>query len=61
MAEKRQRQRKKLIHLICRVEGKKVYDEKKEVNDDVKVTVGKVEMLIKEILGKIKVEKKDVI
>ena len=55
------KKKKKLIHLICRVKGEKVYDEKKEVIEDIDVKVEDVDMIIKEILGKIKVETKDVL
>ena len=54
--------KKKLIHLICRIEGIKVYDDKKEVQDDVQVTLEKIEMLAEQVLGKkIKVENPDVV
>lgn len=54
--------KKRLIHLICRIEGVKVYDDKKEVQDDVQVTLGKIEMLAEQVLGrKIKVENPDVV
>ena len=54
--------KKKLIHLICRIEGVKVYDDKKEVQDDVQVTLNKIEMLAEQVLGrKIKVENPDVV
>ena len=54
--------KKKLIHLICRIEGVKVYDDKKEVQDDVQVTLEKIEMLAEQVLGKkIKVENPDVV
>mgnify|MGYP001253585118 CR=1 FL=1 len=53
---------KKLIHLICRIDGVKVYDDKKEVQNDVQVTLEKVEMLAEQVLGKkIKVENPDVV
>jgi len=52
--------KKKLIHLICRVKGEKVYDEKKEVGD-VQIKLEDAELVINEILGKIKVEKADVL
>ena len=53
---------KKLIHLICRIEGVKVYDDKKEVQNDVQVTLEKIEMLAEQVLGKkIKVENPDVV
>ena len=54
--------KKKLIHLICRIEGVKVYDDKKEVQDDVEVTLEKIEMLAEQVLSKkIKVENPDVV
>ena len=52
--------KKRLIHLICRIKGEKVYDEKKEVGD-VEIKLEDVDMVINEILGKIKVETKDVL
>ena len=54
------KKKKKLIRLICRVKGEKVYDEKKEVKD-VDVKLEDVDMVINEVLGKIKVEKADVL
>ena len=54
--------KKRFIHLICRIEGVKVYDDKKEVQDDVQVTLEKIEMLAEQVLGKkIKVENPDVV
>ena len=58
--DKDEEKKKKLIRLICRIDGEKVYDEEKEAGTG-KVSVNKVEMLIKEILGKIKLETKDVL
>jgi len=53
---------KKLIHLICRIEGIKVYDDEKEVQNDVQVTLEKIEMLAEQVLGKkIKVENPNVV
>ena len=54
--DKEPEKKKRLIHLICRIDGIKVYDDKKEVNDESKVSVKKVEMLIKEVIGKVKVK-----
>ena len=54
--DKEPEKKKRLIHLICRIEGIKVYDGKKEVKEEVDVTIEKVEMLIKEVLGKVKVK-----
>jgi hypothetical protein len=54
--------KKKLIHLICRVKGEKVYDEKKEVNGaNMNIKLEDVDLVINEVLGKIKVEKADVL
>ena len=50
----------RLIRLICRVKGKLVYDEEKEVGD-VHIKLEDAELVINEVLGKIKVEKADVL
>ena len=42
--------KKRLIHLICRVKGEKVFDEDIEVKD-VQVKLEDVDMVIKEVLG----------
>ena len=55
-----QEKKKRLIRLICRIKGEKVYDETKEVKD-VQVKLEDVDMVINEVLGKMKVETKDVI
>ena len=52
--------KKKLIRLICRVKGEKVYDEEKEVGD-IQIKLEDAELVINEVLGKIKVEGKDVL
>tara|TARA_Y100001938_G_scaffold133888_1_gene193747 strand:+ start:410 stop:793 length:384 start_codon:yes stop_codon:yes gene_type:complete len=52
--------KKKLIRLICRVKGEKVYDEEKEVGD-IQIKLEDAELVINEVLGKIKVEKADVL
>ena len=52
--------KKQLIHLICRVKGEKVYDEEKEVGDTY-IKLEDAELVINEVLGKIKVEKADVL
>tara|TARA_Y100001973_G_C5203522_1_gene339630 strand:+ start:3762 stop:4118 length:357 start_codon:yes stop_codon:yes gene_type:complete len=51
----------RLIQLVCRIKGVKVYDETKEIKEDINVSVEDVDMLIKEVIGKIKVETKDVL
>ena len=53
--------KKRLIHLICRIRGEKVYDETKEAIEDIEIKVEDVDMVINEVLGKIKVETKDVL
>ena len=52
--------KKRLIRLICRVKGEKVYDEEKEVGDTY-IKLEDAELVINEVLGKIKVEKADVL
>ena len=47
--------KKKLIRLICRVKGEKVYDDVTEVGD-VEVSVDDVELVAENIIGKIKLE-----
>ena len=59
--EKDKEKKKRLIHLICRVGGEKVYDETKEINDDVEVTIDDVEMLVERVVKTIKVEKVNVL
>ena len=52
--------KKRLIRLICRVKGEKVYDEQKEVGE-VDIKLEDAELVVNEVLGKIKVEKADVL
>ena len=47
--------KKRIIHLICRIKGEKVYDDVTEIND-VKVSVDDVELVAENIIGKIKLE-----
>ena len=47
--------KKKLIHLICRIKGEKVYDDYTEVGE-VEVKVDDVELVAENIIGKIKLE-----
>ena len=47
--------KKKLIHLICRVKGEKVYDDYTEVQD-VNVKVDDVELMVEAIVKKVKLE-----
>ena len=52
--------KKRLIRLICRVKGEKVYDEQKEVGE-VDIKLEDAELVVNEILSKIKVEKTNVL
>jgi len=52
--------KKRFVHLICRVKGEKVYDEKKEI-EDIEIKVEDVELVINEVLGKIRVEETNVL
>ena len=52
--------KKRLIHLICRVKGEKVYDEKKMVGD-VQIKLEDAELVIEKVLGKMRVEKANVL
>ena len=47
--------KKKLIHLICRIKGERVYDDYTEVND-VEVKVEDAELVIETIVKKVKLE-----
>ena len=47
--------KKRIIHLICRIKGEKVYDDYTEVGD-VEVKVDDVELVAENIIGKIKLE-----
>ena len=50
--------KKKLIHLICRIKGEKVYDDKVEVKD-VDVKVEDAELVVETIVKKVKLEIKE--
>tara|TARA_Y100000310_G_scaffold338974_1_gene430178 strand:- start:554 stop:946 length:393 start_codon:yes stop_codon:yes gene_type:complete len=47
--------KKRLIHLICRIKGEKVYDDVTEVGS-VEVKIEDVDMIIENIIGKVKLE-----
>ena len=47
--------KKRLIRLICRVKGEKVYDDVTEVGD-VKINIDDVELVAENIIGKVKLE-----
>ena len=57
---KDEEKKKRLIHLICRVKGEKVFDEDIEVKD-VQVNVKDVDMITEQIIGKITMETEDVL
>ena len=52
--------KKRLIRLICRVKGEKVYDEEKEAGD-IQIKLKDAELVIKEVLGKMRVENTNVL
>ena len=52
--------KKRLIRLICRVKGEKVYDEEKEAGD-VQIKLEDAELVINEVLGKMRVENTNVL
>ena len=54
------KKKRKLVRLICRVKGEKVYDEEKE-SGNIEIKLEDAELVINEVLGKIKVEKADVL
>ena len=47
--------KKKLIHLICRIKGEKVYDDYTEINN-VNVKIEDVELVVESIMKKVKME-----
>ena len=49
--------KKRLIRLICRIRGEKVYDDVTEVSD-VKINIDDVELVAEHIIGKVKLEMK---
>ena len=51
---------KRLIHLICRVKGEKVYDEEKEVGD-IQIKLEDADLVIERVLGKMIVENANVL
>ena len=50
--------KKRFIHLICRIKGEKVYDDKVEVKD-VDVKVEDAELVVETIVKKVKLEIKE--
>jgi hypothetical protein len=48
--------KKKLIHLIMRRKGIKIYDKSKVAKEDIKINIEDVEMIIKEVKAKIEAE-----
>ena len=50
--------KKRFIHLICRIKGEKVYDEKVEVQD-IDVKVEDAELVVETIVKKVKLEIKE--
>ena len=52
--------KKRIIQLICRVKGEKVFDEDIEVKD-VQVNIKDVDMITERVLGKVTMETEDVL
>ena len=52
--------KKRLIHLICRIKGEKVYDEEKEVGE-IQIKLEDADLVIERVLGKIRVENANVL
>ena len=52
--------KKRLIRLICRVKGEKVYDEEKEVGD-IQIKLEDADLVIERVLGKMRVENTNVL
>jgi hypothetical protein len=52
--------KKRFIHLICRIKGEKVYDEKKEIGS-VEIKVEDAELVIERVLGTMRVENTNVL
>ena len=52
--------KKRLIRLICRVKGEKVYDEEKKLGDTY-IKLEDADLVIEEVLGKIRVENANVV
>ena len=50
--------KKRLIHLICRVKGEKVYDDYTEIQD-VNIKIEDVELMVETIVKKVKLEIKE--
>ena len=50
------KKKKRLIHLIMRKKGIKIYDRSKTIKEDIQIDIKDVEMIIKEVKTKIKAE-----
>ena len=55
---KDEEKKKRFIHLVCRIKGEKVYDDKVEVKD-VDVRVEDAELVVETIVKKVKLEIKE--
>ena len=55
---KDEEKKKRFIHLVCRIKGEKVYDDKVEVKD-VDVKVEDAELIVETIVKKVKLEIKE--
>ena len=55
---KDEEKKKRFIHLVCRIKGEKVYDDKVEVKD-IDVKVEDAELVVETIIKKVKLEIKE--
>ena len=55
---KDEEKKKRFIHLVCRIKGEKVYDDKVEVKD-IDIKVEDVELVVETIVKKVKLEIKE--
>ena len=55
---KDEEKKKRFIHLVCRIKGEKVYDDKVEVKD-IDVKVEDAELIVETIVKKVKLEIKE--
>ena len=55
---KDEEKKKRFIHLICRIKGEKIYDDKVEVKD-IDIKVEDVELVVETIVKKVKLEIKE--
>jgi hypothetical protein len=61
VGEDEEQKKQRFIRLLCRVKGEPLYDKKKLIKENIKVTAKDVELVVKAVAGiDLKVEKEDV-